>query len=135
MADVICPQCFGRYHETTSEYRPGVSTTGNMLRLKQVYKDNGWDSFPEGDWVSHGDLCCPECQGSYAAYGEVLVDQEQYAAEIELKGKYLDDREAAISAYQDGIKSILANVVQCDIIKSSNKSAIGQKSFKRVYKR
>lgn len=83
MADVICPQCGGRYHETTAAYNPGVTTRGNMLSLKKMYKDNAWESFPEHEGIAFGALECPECGGGYTSNGIVRIDEEQYQAEIE----------------------------------------------------
>jgi hypothetical protein len=81
MADVICPNCGGRFHETTDAYRFGVVTTGNMLRLKSFYKENGWGSFPEQEHVQFADIDCPGCGGTYSDSGRVNIDQEQYAKE------------------------------------------------------
>lgn len=82
MADVICPQCGGRYHETTGAYRPGVTTTGNMLAIKKTYRDNGWSSFYEDVSIAYGGLECPECGGSYSDDGQVRIDREQYEKEL-----------------------------------------------------
>lgn len=82
MADVICPQCGGRYHETTETYRKGVVTTGDMLTLKKPYRDNGWSSFYEDASISFGGLECPECGGCYSHDGIVRVDQKQLEAEL-----------------------------------------------------
>lgn len=82
MADVICPQCGGRFHETTPAYRPGVTTTGDMLTLKETYRDNGWSSFYEDVSVAYGGLECPECGGCYSHDGVVRIDQDQYEAEM-----------------------------------------------------
>lgn len=65
MPDVICPWCAGSYHETTSDYLPDVATTGNMLRLKEPYRSDGWSSFPEDVSMSFGSLECPACGGMY----------------------------------------------------------------------
>jgi len=81
MADVICKWCGDRFHETTDAYRPGVVTTGNMLKLKPYYAENGWDSFPEQAHIQFGDIYCPGCGGLYSDNGRVTVDDEQYAAE------------------------------------------------------
>lgn len=82
MADVICPQCGGRYHETTEEYVADVVTTGNMLSLKKTYRDNGWSTFPQDAGTSLGDMWCPECGGSYSDNGVVRIDKEQYTDEM-----------------------------------------------------
>lgn len=83
MADVICPQCGERYHETTDDFVFGSVATGNMFRLKQFYVDNGWDSFPQLDVISFGDLECPGCGGSYVTIGgKVKIDMAQYEAEL-----------------------------------------------------
>lgn len=82
MADVICPQCGGRYHETTGMYRPGVTTTGDMLTLKKTYRDNGWSSFYEDSSVAFGGLECPECGGCYSHDGVAWIDREQYEKEL-----------------------------------------------------
>lgn len=81
MADTICPNCGGRYHETTDDYVPGAITTGNMLTLKKQYVENGWSSFPEYDSTSFGDMDCPECGGLYSDNGRVTIDEDQYAKE------------------------------------------------------
>jgi hypothetical protein len=85
MADVICPNCGGRHHETTAEYKPGVITTGKMLRLKQFYRENGWDSFPEQEHIQFGDIFCPGCDGLYSDTGRVQIDQDQYLQELSLQ--------------------------------------------------
>lgn len=82
MADVICPQCGGRYHETTGTYRPGMTTTGDMLTLKKTYRENGWSSFYEDVSVALGGLECPECGGAYSHDGVVRIDMDQYEAEL-----------------------------------------------------
>ena len=82
MADVICPGCGGRYHETTDQYKPGVATRGNMLRLKDFYRENGWVSFPEHADSAFGDLECPDCGSRYTENGMVRIDEMQYASEI-----------------------------------------------------
>ena len=82
MADVICPQCGGRYHETTLGFIRGAVTTGNMLRLKDTYRSNGWTSFPEHAGMAYGSLECPECGGAYSSDGRVRIDEAQYEAEI-----------------------------------------------------
>lgn len=81
MANVLCPNCGESYHETTDAYSPGVPTTGNMLRLKKDYSDNGWTSFPEHEGMKFGDLECPGCGGQYSVDGRVRVDMEQWGKE------------------------------------------------------
>jgi len=81
MADIICPSCSGRYHETTDAFKLGVTTTGNMLRLKEPYRSNGWTSFPEHEGMSYGALECPECGNQYSSDGRVRVDMDQWAKE------------------------------------------------------
>lgn len=82
MADVICPNCSGRHHSTTAAFKLGEVTTGNMLTLKQFYKDNGWSSFPEDVGMQFGDLECPGCGGSYSDDGRVKVDMEQHEEDM-----------------------------------------------------
>ena len=83
MADVICPQCGGRFHETTGEFRLGVVTRGNMLTIKKAYRENGWSSFYEHESVTHGGLECPECGGTYCLDGGIVrIDQAQLEAEL-----------------------------------------------------
>ena len=83
MADVICPQRGGRYHETTADFRQGVVTRGNMLTLKKSYRENGWSSFYEHESVTHGGLECPECGGTYCLdNGIVRIDEDQLNAEL-----------------------------------------------------
>jgi len=81
MADVICPQCAGRFHETTGAFVPGEVTTGNMLTLKAQYRDNGWASFPEHAGIAFGGIECPDCGGAYSDDGRVRIDMEQWAKE------------------------------------------------------
>jgi len=88
MADVICPHCNERYHETAEAYRPDVSPNGSMFRLKKKYADNGWQGFPEHDYIIGENLCCPDCQGSYVEVGMVRIDQIQYAAEEKSQGEH-----------------------------------------------
>jgi len=73
MANVICPECRGRYHETTDKFDPEALADGSMFRLKQPYADWGWQTFsrePQG----YGVLECPNCGAPYAPGGHVLID-------------------------------------------------------------
>jgi len=63
--DVNCPSCCGTFVETTVSYNPKVYATGDMLTLKQQFKDNGWGSFPEYDSTTYADLVCPSCDAQY----------------------------------------------------------------------
>jgi uncharacterized protein YbaR (Trm112 family) len=84
MADVICPYCNERFHETTERYNPNIYPNGSMFRLKEKYRDNGWEGFPEHEGTIDENLCCPDCAGKYpeGVDGKVRVDAEQYAAEM-----------------------------------------------------
>jgi len=65
MADVRCPSCGEIYHETTVSYIAGGIITGDMLRLKAQYVDNGLYSFPESRDTRQGEIECPQCGGPY----------------------------------------------------------------------
>jgi rubredoxin len=74
MADVKCPNCAGRYHETTGYYDPSVPPNGSMFRLKAVYRENAWTGFVEDSGTIGDNLCCPDCGGPYIVNGRVVVD-------------------------------------------------------------
>ncbi len=63
--DVICPNCNEVFHETTAEFNPDVNPNGSMLRLKDRYRADGWDSFVEDSSSIQDELCCPSCGGQY----------------------------------------------------------------------
>jgi hypothetical protein len=73
MADVQCPSCNECFHETTDKYHPSKSPNGTMFRLKDKYRDYGWDGFIEDESSIQDSLCCPECGGNYCEYGKVRV--------------------------------------------------------------
>lgn len=73
MADVICPSCGGIYHETTEHFDPDFPAHGGMFRLKEKYRDWGWDSFPADAAIRFADLECPQCGGCYVDPGGRLV--------------------------------------------------------------
>lgn len=65
MPDVQCPGCGGRYHETTDKFDPDCVVRGDMFKLKEMFRKQGWDSFLENSGVTGGDISCPECGSSY----------------------------------------------------------------------
>ena len=65
MPDIICRNCSGRYHETTDQFDPNKSPHGGMFRLKDKYKANGWEAFPEHSGVTGDAIECPDCGGPY----------------------------------------------------------------------
>ncbi len=65
MPDIICRNCSGRYHETTDQFDPDKSPHGGMFRLKDKYKANGWEAFPEHSGVTGDAIECPDCGGPY----------------------------------------------------------------------
>lgn len=73
MADVICPNCNESYHETSDQYRPDKAPHGGMFRLKEQYREMGWDSFVEDDASIQDNLFCPGCGGLYCEKGKVRV--------------------------------------------------------------
>lgn len=94
MADIICPSCNERYHETTAKYRPDASPNGSMFRLKDKYRENGWSSFIEDESSIGDNLTCPDCGGSYCEgnSGRVRVDKDQYIAELLAETKNLQEQ-------------------------------------------
>lgn len=78
MADIICPSCNGRYHETTDRYSGKLPPNGSMFRLKQQYRENGWEGFPEHDGTIGENLICPDCGNQYpeGPTGKVRVESE-----------------------------------------------------------
>lgn len=97
LADIICPFCNERFHETTEAYRPDVPPNGSMFRLKQKFADNGWQGFPEHDYIIGENICCPDCGGCYIEGGKVRVDHRQYI--VELFGEHNPGVSTAIEAY------------------------------------
>lgn len=77
MADVICPNCNGSYHETTDKYDPALPPNGTMFRLKDQYREFGWDSFIEDDSSIADNLFCPDCGGLYCENGKVRVSDDR----------------------------------------------------------
>ena len=75
--DVKCPSCGGAYHETSHDFDDQLLPLGNMFRLKQKYRQYGWDAFPERDNIRLADLRCPWCDGAYMRGSRIgaLVDQ------------------------------------------------------------
>lgn len=79
MADVICPGCRGRYHETTDAFDPEAPPNGTMFRLKDQYGPQGyhWSSFAPSLGVIGALLVCPNCDVPYVGNsGRVMLDGE-----------------------------------------------------------
>jgi len=65
MSDVICPQCKGKFHETTNQYDPSIPANGSMFRLKEPWRSWRWSSFPGQPFCKGGDIVCPQCGAKY----------------------------------------------------------------------
>lgn len=79
MADVICPGCGGRYHETTERFNPDVQPNGTMFTLKEQFGAKGWNwsGFAESESSIGGLLVCPNCDVPYVGQdGRVRLDME-----------------------------------------------------------
>jgi len=85
MADVICPGCKGRFHETNDHYRHNAkSHNGVMFKLKEKYGPKGfnWTSFPNNTGIKCGDLECPSCGAPYCAGGFRVTVTSTRAPEV-----------------------------------------------------
>lgn len=69
--DVVCPQCKGRFHETTEFFDNRKPANGTMFVLKKRYGVNGynWSAFPQSGGMRAGDLECPQCGALYCNGG------------------------------------------------------------------
>ena len=67
MANVICPKCRGRYHETTEHFNPDILPHGAMFKLLKKYGSHGfnWSTFQQHKAVDMAQLVCPSCGGEY----------------------------------------------------------------------
>lgn len=88
--NVLC-NC-GSYHETTEAFDPSRRPHGGMFRLKEPYRSNGWESFPEHEGVTGDALECPNCGAPYGypvrVDEPILVDAQAVEAgcrEVNLK--------------------------------------------------
>jgi hypothetical protein len=76
--DLICPQCKGRYHETTEHFDPVRLPNTSMARLKEPYRSWGWEDFntpPPGDGPGH--MNCPNCGAAYVSPKMGLIVRPQ----------------------------------------------------------
>lgn len=71
--DVVCPSCGLSYNSTTKEYDPDIDANPAMLRLKERYKEYGWDEIPADATRGYGCLECPECGSALAPDGKLKV--------------------------------------------------------------
>lgn len=101
MADIICRSCGGRFHETTDKYDPESRATGDMFKLKELYRRMSWTSFNEHKDTPAGELVCPECEGLYCdGAGKVKVDSGGVV------GAEVNDTEATVvRMHGEGISS------------------------------
>jgi len=69
--DVVCPQCRGRFHETTEFFDNRKPANGTMFGLKKRYGINGynWSTFSQNAGMRAGDLECPQCGTLYCNGG------------------------------------------------------------------
>jgi Zn-finger nucleic acid-binding protein len=94
--DVVCPQCRGVYVETNDAdgvltfddgltvsnprvraYDPERITTGNMLRLKQKYRELGWECFQHDSGTTRDALECPSCGAPLPNLAGKVITREQ----------------------------------------------------------
>lgn len=71
--DVICPGCGQSYHETTDVYDPDKYANAAMLRLKQRYREWGWEEMIADPHSGYGCLVCPDCGGALAPSGKLRI--------------------------------------------------------------
>lgn len=82
--EVVCPQCRGRFHQTTDKFDNTVAVTGDMLTLKDKYGAKGfnWGTFPESSGMRAGDLECPQCGALYCQGGHYLKSVDPIAGYV-----------------------------------------------------
>lgn len=71
--DVICPGCGQSYHDTTPAYDPDRNANAAMLRLKEKYREWGWDEIIPDRHSSYGCIVCPDCGAALAPSGRLSI--------------------------------------------------------------
>lgn len=76
MANVYCWSCKKSLHVTTDMYDPDLPLTGDMLKAKEIVRDNKWWTFPETRTTKAGMIECPYCGSLYLKNGKLKTDAD-----------------------------------------------------------